>query len=262
MGKSMSTFLDRLIRAFPTDYKNLSPDEQKEFADAHWNHLFDLKGPRSIKRKRLPIELWYHRRLFVPFGAIHKSYEALQDIEIYFRRFPYSGTRVSPVNHLRHNIYVYLEEVYILRQRLIDYLNILEKDYADDPQGKQIKGINQPLCQMLKKHIQPMIAARKIHVHEGGYDEDALIRLDSLELLANYKLQNDAEDKRWPTYLYKQEYKVGYKQERKRWSKLVRNWNVTIEKLADAYFKSIGPIIFIPTGELVFPSSAKNYSPS
>jgi len=89
-----------------------------------------------------------------------------------------------------------------------------------------------------------------------------LSRLDSLELLANYKSQNDAEDKRRLTFLYKYEYKDGYRQERKRWSKLVRNWNVKFEKLADAYFESIGLIIFTPAGELVFPSSAKNYSPS
>jgi len=107
-----------------------------------------------------------------------------------------------------------------------------------------------------------MISARRIHVHEGGYDEDALSRLDSLELLANYKSQNDAEDERRMKFLYKYEYKHGYKQERKRWSKLVRDWNVTIEKLADAYFESIGQIIFTPAGKLVLPSSAKNYSPS
>jgi hypothetical protein len=262
MGKSTNIFFEHLLKASPINFQQISPEELKEIGEAHHNHIFDLDGPRSIKRKPLPAELWYHRRIFAPYSAIFNSYEALQDSVIYFRRFPYHGSRVSAVNHLRRNINVYLQEIYILRQRMIDYLNILEKDYVGCPQGTQLKSYNQPLCQTLKKSLQPIITARKNHVHGGGYDEEGLKRLDSLHLLATYTSKKDTDEDKRRLYIYKFLHKQGYQKERKRWVKLVQHWNSTIEKLIDAYCEIIDRILFTETGELIFPPLAKNYSPN
>jgi hypothetical protein len=123
MGMSTNQFFEHLLKSDPVNLSQLTPEQLKEAGEANWNTIFDLEGPRSIKRKPLACEAWYSQRLFKPFSSIFKSHETLQNIEVYIRRFPFRGTRVSPVTYLRHNIEVYLQEVYVLRQRVIDFLN-------------------------------------------------------------------------------------------------------------------------------------------
>lgn len=253
MGISTNQFFEHLGKSHPVNLSKLTPEELKEAGEANWNTIFNLEGPRSIKRKPLACEVWYSQRLFKPFSSIFKSHETLQDIEVYVRRFPFRGTRVSPATYLRHNIEVYLQEVYILRQRMIDFLNYLEKDYAKSSQGVSLKNINAPFCREIKKRLKPIIKARVNHVHGWGYDDKRLSRLDTLELLANYNSRSKMRHSKKFKVVHRILYEDAYKEERKRWSKLLHQWNETIGKLLDEYFNGIDCIVFPLDGKPVFP---------
>jgi hypothetical protein len=255
-----SKFFDDLLKWVPLNIEQLALEHRKELNEVSRNSLFDLEGPRSISRTPLPKELWYQRRLFSSCAAIYKSSDALSDIEIYVRRFPYRGTRVSPTTHLRHSLELYLQEAYVLRQRMIDFLNVLQKDYEGTFQGRQLAAVNQPLCRMLKDSLSPIMKARTEHVHGGGFDDDRLRRIDGLELLARHGWQkNTAKDKRLKA-LFNLLYETDYKKERKRWVKFIQNWNAGIEKMHEGYFELLHPIIFNEEGKFVFPPIAEKFS--
>jgi len=252
MGLSTDQFFEHLMKSDPAVLIKLTPEQLKEAGEANWNRIFDLEGPRSIKRKPLAWEVWYSQRLAKPFSAICKSHETLQDIEVYVRRFPFRGTRVSRVTYLRHNIEVYLQEVYVLRQRMIDFLNSLEKDYAESSQGVSFKKLNAPFCREIKTRLKPIIEARGDHVHGWGYDDKRLSRLDTLELLANYSSRKKTGHRKLKV-VYRILHEDVYKAERKQWSKLLHQWNEAIGKLLDEYFRSLDCIVFPHSGKPVFP---------
>lgn len=242
-----------MLKAMPLNPDEITTEEREEFAEVHWNALHNLPGPHSMNRDPSPRELWYHRRLFLPATAIYKSYEILLDLECYVCRFPYRNTRVSPAGHLRHNIEAYFQEAYILRQRMIDFLNSLEKDYAGSAEGETLQRINQPLCKILKTGLRSIMEARKTHVHGGGYDDENLKRLDTWELLARYTPKKQTDEHIDSKSLFQLHYRKSYRRERARWAKLVKDWNSVIEKLLNHYFESLMKILFDQDGHLVTP---------
>jgi hypothetical protein len=242
------------------EVRTLTAAEMKGLEDVYQNVVFDRDGPWYMQGDRSPRDQWYYERLLLPFRAIHDSYDTLQDVAVYLRHFPYRGTRVSPLRHLRHNIRIYFEEAYVLRQRLIDYLNILEKDYARSRQEKELNAINAPLCRLLKKRLKSIIDARTLHVHKGGYDDDRLRRLDTLELLSAC-LPGDAIGGKRRASVYKHMYASAYRNERKRWERLAMDCNLIVEQLIDFYFSKLMPIIFAPDGKVISPPLADTYGP-
>lgn len=256
MDKPRSEFFERVLKSSPLDFSKITAEQRKEMEEVNWNHICDLDGPRSIKRRPSPREIWWHQRLFYPFAAIQKSYDILQDVEVYVRRFPYRGTRVSPATYLRHNIQVYFQETYILRQRMIDFLNSLEKDYAGSSQGVELKTLNARLCGEVKRRLKPITDARKQHVHELGYDDNGLSRLDTLELLAVHTAKKENGKK--SAVLYRIFYEDGYKGQRKRWRELIRQWNTLIGTTLDEYFENLNRVVFTQSGELIFPQLFAN----
>ncbi|HYV28511.1 MAG TPA: hypothetical protein VFA77_13325 [Candidatus Eisenbacteria bacterium] len=143
---------------------------------------------------------------------------------------------------------------------MIDFLNSLEKDYAGCPQAEELEIVNQPLCVMLKDYLKPIMAARKDHVHGGGFDDEHLKRIDILELLAGHMSPNKTDKQRFSKEAFGLLYKSGYKKERKRWTKLVHDWNSAIGKLLDRYFEILDGIVFDQAGELVYPKAAETFS--
>jgi hypothetical protein len=115
-----------------------------------------------------------------------------------------------------------------------------------------LKKINAPFCREIKKRLKPIIEARVDHVHGWGYDDRRLSRLDTLELLANYSSRNKT-GRRKIKVVYRFMYEDTYKDERKRWSELLHQWNEAIGKLLDEYFNSLDCIVFPLAGKPVFP---------
>jgi hypothetical protein len=95
-----------------------------EYREVFVNQILGLNGPKQMKRKITP-SFTFFSKLYVGFKEIADSYYCLIDIETYIGRFPYGDTRISKTRHLVYHMENYINEVYILKERLTSYFTII-----------------------------------------------------------------------------------------------------------------------------------------
>lgn len=169
-----------LKAARPTlDQMQASYDE--DFKDVFGNVLFDKEGPRRLN-KSLSQEEQHFSRIWRGFVEIDNSFQVLGEIVIYIRRFPSNSSQISKTRYLHYHIANYLNEVYILKERLVSYGKVVTRAYRNDP---RLKAMEQELTRLekLPSILDSVIEARGSHVHVARYEDNDLDRLSLLELL-------------------------------------------------------------------------------
>lgn len=208
-------------------------ERKKELEVTLSNHLFDLDGPRRLEKEYSKDELFIGK-LFYGFVEINNSYEVLLDLSVLISRFPYNLTRITRVRYLRHNIEGFLNEVYLLKERLVTFTKTLERYYREESLGqlcKKLRGI-------VEATLQPLTVQRGSHVHRVRYSDEDLDRLEMLELLSNYP------DSSRFIYYYDQK----YKELRKKWKARIDESNSAIKKLLDYYCNQLFDYVFDDNG--------------
>jgi len=118
--------------------KPVTMQQEEELVEVIRNHLFKRKGP-TVLLEKLSIQEQAFQKVFYGYIEIAHSLDSLQNVEIYIRRFPYSGTTVKKVRYLQFIIEAYLHEIYILNVRLISYLNSIVRIYKKtEYEGKAV----------------------------------------------------------------------------------------------------------------------------
>ncbi len=128
------------------------------------NYLFDLPGPRVLPRSLSASEELF-RTIFYGFTEIAEAHERLMDFEVYVRQFPYRRSRISGPRHLSYNIEGYLNEVYILQQRLLGYLRRIRR-YAERRALQAEAGkVFETIERLVVKAFEGIIKTQGVHVH-------------------------------------------------------------------------------------------------
>jgi hypothetical protein len=153
-----------------------------EYREVLKNQLLGSSGPKRITRKMTPTDIIFSK-LFAGFTEIYNSYYSLLDIEVYLHRFPYHKTRVSKTRYLAYHMENYLNEVYILKVRLISYCTIVDRLYRKDQYLKDLKKTMKSLSDIVQKSLKGVIDARGTHVHSTRFTDENLDRLTTLELI-------------------------------------------------------------------------------
>lgn len=174
-------FLKGLLNIGTKQLPNKKQLKDPELDEAWINHLLGLKGPKRVQRVLSQTQLFY-RRLFSGFNEIWQSHERLIAFEVYVGRFGYSGTSITKSQHLRYSVENYLQEMYILKERVRAYLTTVGRLYKNDPRHTTILATTKPLFQLVPKVFQNLIDARGLHVHQRRYDDDDLAGLERLSL--------------------------------------------------------------------------------
>lgn len=211
------------------------------FKEVFRNHLFGLPGPTELSRK-LSRDEQYFRAAMNHCREIERAADSIRDITVFIRRFPYSGTGVSRVRYLRHNIESYLQDVYILRERLNSFLPVLKKKFRFAPQAGDISDRLDGLHQFVESTMKSMLAARSYHVHEYRYNEPDLDRLDTLELLVESS----------PEQVFDGYYQAEYRRIRRRWAATISASVESMDAILDGYFDMLSTFMIID-GQLVYP---------
>ncbi len=227
-----------LNKAF-TKYMLPILEEQKEdLSIAYLNRILNREGPVTVKNSSTP-ETKLLAEVSVSAFEIFTAYESLLDAEVYIRRFPYRRTRISKSRHLKSVLENHLNNIYILKERMVKYLKILKK------YGKRVTSTGGPtarITEVLKKfteeYLEPLKVARNSHVHnEEIYDSD----LERLSILENY-IQSNPDAPRiehFKTY-YDRQFDIIRKEKLKQ----IQTINADINKLLDIYFSHIYRIVF------------------
>jgi hypothetical protein len=217
-------------------------EERDAFHAAFRNHLFDLEGPRQIDSGYTRDELLIGN-IFRGFVEISDAYLSLRDVEVYVRRFPYRDAGISEVRHLKYHIENYLNEVYILKERLIAYLNFLTKRYRKGKSRRRVTEGLEPLYSAVSETFGNVVDTRGSHVHASRFSDLGLDRLSTLEFL-----KTAGGDDMWPLF-----FKYEYKKIRKKRAATIQSNNDVTKAFLDFYFGWIHQRLFTQQGDLRFP---------
>lgn len=194
--------------------------------------------------RKVSVEFLFVQRVVVGHSEILESFESLKNIEIYLRSFPYRKQKVAPTAYLRYNVENYLQEMYILHERLQAYLKVIQRAYRKEPDALVITQKITSLKSKVDVAFQNVLRARGAHVHESRF-EDARIKL----LLLLDLLSQEDDD-------FKPRYEAMYldvRDDKVRW---VKATNESIKKTLDVYFDELGRILFTRSGKFRFPFKA------
>jgi hypothetical protein len=203
----------------------------------------DTSTPPSVRQD------WWCERVMTPITSIQSSHETLRDLHFYVGQYPYEGTRISPMRHLRFNVQSYFQEVYVLRQRLIDLLNIAKKDFGSRDDGPTVAQTCDRLCRELKARIKTVIEKRGEHVHQWGFETYSFTWLDAIELSLTANIESLDPDAAQEFQAFFDE---KYPAERQLWSDAIEEANGVIENVIDDCARELNPMFFDASGKLRF----------
>jgi len=222
--------------------------ENLEVQEAVWNTVFDEDGPRVADTKPSDKSRFVATKLFHGFSEIFSSRERLKQIEQYIKRFPYRDTGISRLDYLRYHIENWLNEVYILKERMIAYNTAITRSYRKSNNADLLESQLSQSSKSVSASLQGVISVRGAHVHNSRYTDDDLDRLRTLELLLL------AESELTP--IFRKLYLEVYKSTRRKWFKNMRTNHDAIEIILNAYSQTL--IDCVTEGEVVvFPSNTK-----
>jgi hypothetical protein len=220
--------------------------ENVEAQEAVWNTVFDEDGPRVASTKPSDKSRFVAAKLFHGFSEIFSSSERLKQIEQYIRRFPCRDTNISRLDYLKYHIENWLNEVYILKERMIAYNTAIARSYRKSNNTNFVESKLAESSKSVSASLQGVISVRGAHVHDSRYTDDDLDRLRTLELL----LLAESE----VTPIFRDLYLEGYKSTRRKWVKTMRSSHEAIESILNAYSQTL--IECVTDGEaVIFPSN-------
>jgi len=141
-------FQSYLSKEFVVLTKPIVEQRMEELGKTFWNEIFDLKGKRAIDRK-LSQEEAFFGKVFRGYIEICNSYNCLKDIQVYIGRFPYNDTSISKVAYLIYHIVNYMNEVYVLKERLSAYLTKIGRLYKNDQRHNEILKLTKPIFKIV-----------------------------------------------------------------------------------------------------------------
>jgi hypothetical protein len=162
---------------------SMNDKQNKEFGEALRNSILG-KPQKPIEHNSSPIEYFAANNLFRPLSEILSSIESIENIGIYSKSFPFKRQGISQYSYLRYHIENYLNELYLLQNRLTAYLAKIEKAYRKSEISDYVLSITIPLRTVVTNSLKTYTEARGYHVHEYRYSDNDLDWLSTLELFS------------------------------------------------------------------------------
>jgi hypothetical protein len=247
-GKLTSEYFELVMESIKPLLRLDDPNDRREMGEALMNDIYKTGGPKALKIKSSRKADFMVDKIFRPMGEITTTIGVLEDIAIYIRHFPYGKKDISPLSYLHYHIENYLNELYILKNRLISYLNIIDKAYRKSGISKEVSGRVKALYADVSTAFEPRTKVRGYHVHEYRVTNQDLDRLRTLDLLSR---GNDQLGK-----TMRQLFLVDYRKTRKEWANSIEKEIREIKKLLDNYFGQLRQVLF-QDKELIIPENYK-----
>jgi len=237
MLKNSKKFLSILARTTDEHINSVLVPKKDEAIDVLMNRLLNLAGQKIVAGVSSP-KGQFLARLTMSVYEIYGMYESLLDSEVYICRFPYSKTRITKSRHLQHVFANYLNNVYILKERLKNFLKLLEDVYAVNEQRKNVKRITQPLFTSNSRFFDDFVSVRGIHVHTESYSDSELDRLGVIEnFVSDGRLELETRQ-HWKTY-----FETQFKNIRKEKTEVISTNNKNVQNLLEDFFTKIYSIV-------------------
>ena len=228
--------LARLVGTYQTA-DQAKPGRKEELSAAVFNSVWDLQGPKTAYAAFTDGEKDVIH-LFQCAGEVEESLEFLKDFEHYLRRFPFSKTRITKSRYLSHVVGTYLQEVYILENRLISMSEAIELTCAGTNLEQTASELAKKIRRYVKKALGTLRKARGMHVHHWRDSNDDIQGLIVLDLLANPLLKGDPDAK------YCKERDRRFRKLRTKWVEITSQTARDAESVVDQCFSWLIPLLF------------------
>lgn len=183
-GKHTSKYFEMILSVTQGIMAPMIEEVKEESQNVIMNSILGLEGPKSKERDPSPREYFIANKLFRPMSEFMYSLEAIENIAVYARSFPYKRQGISRATYLKYHAENYLNELYLLKNRLIAYLKLIGKSYKKSEISKHVAKTISPLYTVVSKTLKGYIQVRGAHVHKHRYSDDDFDRLSALELLS------------------------------------------------------------------------------
>ena len=245
-AKGFDEFQRCILTAMGEELRPLLKQDWKPLGKVIQNHLLGLPGPTELNTPRTARQL-HVGKIFSGFIEIVKSVETLQLIVTCIGRSPSRSLSVSQDRYLQFFYEAHLHELYVLQQRLCRYLKTIERQFRRSIQLPEIKKRSEPVSKFVIQALENVVKVRGSHVHVARAYDKNIARLGTMTLLTK---GSDKSFKLAIEVLLRDE----ARKIRKQWKSKVADNNTAIEKLLDAYFEALHPLIFEDDGAIKYPS--------
>lgn len=155
-----------------------------EFKEVFSNHFTGSAGPKQMKRKLSHDEVFIGK-IFYGFLEIEHCFERLGQIDIFLKNYDSCITLkkkgITRSAYLTYHIEKYLEEMYILKERLSVFLKILERLYKNN--GSETKKQLITLAGRIEKSLAGIVTTRGAHIHRNRFTDEDIARLETYDFL-------------------------------------------------------------------------------
>lgn len=240
--------IEKFISAVMEETKPMIEEiiSQENAIEVMSNIIFDEPGARRMGLTPSPKETSL-KKILLGFTEIEAAFQVLNDIPFYIRRFPSQNSNVSKTRFLNYHVGNYLNENYILRERLITYQKVVTRMYKNDHRlvemEKQVKKI-----ELLVSGFDGIVETRGKHVHQERYSDEDFDRLHIYERMSK-------EKDTFSSILGKL-YPLALRDYRKKWIKTISDNNDKLKEILDVYFDILYDVVFDKSGNWINPNRA------
>ncbi|MCK4385786.1 MAG: hypothetical protein KAW52_05925 [candidate division Zixibacteria bacterium] len=177
----------------------------------------------------------YLTDLFIRFVEIDSSVESLKTIPVYLKRFPklksFSKAGITEGKYIIYHIENYLQETYILRERMKCFLKFLGKKFRKKGQTQISDSLNKCL-EIFEEALGNITKIRGRHVHSIRYSDEDLY---TLTIFDHVREKN-------------QDLEFGYQllllSTKSKWLKWIEEKNRLLFSVIDIIFKLVNKCVF------------------
>ncbi|MCG7851885.1 MAG: hypothetical protein MIO92_05130 [Methanosarcinaceae archaeon] len=232
-GKNTSKYFEMLFSLAREITKPELKEGNEELQSVIKNTILGIEGPRTVERNVSPREYFIANKLYRPMSEIMTSVETIENIAIYARSFPYKRQGVSRITYLKYHVENYLNELYLLKNRLIAYLKVIERSYSKSDISEHVAKTISLQYKVVSKVLKGYIEIRGTHVHKHRYSDDDFDRLSMLELLS--RSNSDDSFEKIMNFLSNK----AYSEIKKKWVDKIKSDIKGIYSLLETYFEAV-----------------------
>ena len=249
-GEKTGKFLGIVIEEMKPLIVDLESESERNEIGKAFIYLISGKSSSYKPKKRLPHHhSFLINEVFSPLNEILTTIDALSNTVIYIRSFPstYKRQGISKLTYLRYHFESFLNELYILKERLGAYTTRIERGYKKSQNSAIIKDLMSKLRISITKTFEETGAIRGRHVHKRRYSDLDFDSLSALELLS---LQEKDKFGKVMKILFK----LRYKEIRKKlYDSIMKNIEA-INEIIEAFFEVLTTAI-TRHGRIVYPTN-------
>lgn len=211
---------------------------EKLMADFASNFIEPLYKKMQENNEMYIEQTSFEFQIFRGYTEISTSYETLLLIEKFIKINPPDFEGINYSNYLNYHIHNYLQEMYILKERLNSYATIIQRRYSKVIDKEFLKSIMSSLFEIIKHSLHGITGegksgVRNIHVHLERFSDEEMKWLSGTTFLAEFHDE------------FKIESDKAYENAKNKWHCLIQNNNAEVLKLLDTYFNALFHIMTI-----------------